>query len=51
MRLAPAAIRHHADLASAIEVARGQSVTTHAAAASVDACSFLRNSWSARSTE
>jgi ADP-ribosyl-[dinitrogen reductase] hydrolase len=41
MRLAPAAIRHYADLASAIEVARGQSVTTHAAAASVAACAFF----------
>jgi ADP-ribosylglycohydrolase len=41
MRLAPAAIRHYADFARAIEVARRQSVTTHAAAASVDACAFF----------
>jgi ADP-ribosyl-[dinitrogen reductase] hydrolase len=40
-RLAPVAIRHHADLASAIEVAQRQSLTTHAAAASVDACGFF----------
>jgi ADP-ribosylglycohydrolase len=44
MRLAPAAIRHYADFARAIEVARRQSVTTHAAAASVDACAFFAGS-------
>jgi ADP-ribosyl-[dinitrogen reductase] hydrolase len=41
MRLAPVAIRHHADRTRAIEVARRQSVTTHAAPASVDACAFF----------
>jgi ADP-ribosylglycohydrolase len=41
MRLAPVAIRHHADRTRAIEVARRQSVTTHAAPACVDACAFF----------
>ncbi len=41
MRLAPVAIRHHCDRARAIDVARRQSVTTHAAPAAVDACAFF----------
>ena len=41
MRLAPAAIRHHHDRARAIDVARRQSATTHAALAAVDACAFF----------
>ncbi len=41
MRLAPAAIRHHANRTRAIDVARRQSVTTHAARTVVDACTFF----------
>ena len=41
MRLAPAAIRHHANGTRAIDVARRQSVTTHAARTAVDACAFF----------
>jgi ADP-ribosyl-[dinitrogen reductase] hydrolase len=41
MRLAPAAIRHHGDRMRAIDVARRQSVTTHAAPAAIDACTFF----------
>jgi len=41
MRLAPVAIRHHSDRTRAIDVARRQSVTTHAAPACVDACAFF----------
>jgi ADP-ribosyl-[dinitrogen reductase] hydrolase len=41
MRLAPAAIRHHGDHERAIDVARRQSLTTHAAPTAVDACAFF----------
>src|SRR5258708_26817910 len=41
MRLAPVAIRHHGDRTRAVDVARRQSVTTHAAPAAVDACAFF----------
>jgi ADP-ribosyl-[dinitrogen reductase] hydrolase len=41
MRLAPVVIRHHADRGKAVEVARRQSLTTHAAPACVDACGFF----------
>jgi ADP-ribosyl-[dinitrogen reductase] hydrolase len=41
MRLAPAAIRHHANRTRATDVARQQSVTTHAARTAVDACAFF----------
>jgi len=41
MRLAPVAIRHHRDRTHAVDVARRQSVTTHAAPAAVDACAFF----------
>lgn len=38
MRLSPAVIRHHRDPQTAIDIARRQSITTHAAAEAVDAC-------------
>jgi ADP-ribosyl-[dinitrogen reductase] hydrolase len=41
MRLAPVAIRHHGDRTRAIELARRQSVTTHATPAAVGACAFF----------
>lgn len=41
MRLAPVVIRHHARRAHAIDRARRQSRTTHAAAAAVDACALF----------
>ena len=41
MRLAPIAIRWHADRELAKEAAREQSKTTHAAPAAVDACEFF----------
>jgi ADP-ribosyl-[dinitrogen reductase] hydrolase len=41
MRLAPVAIFRHSDRAAAEEIARGQSVITHGAAAAVEACTFL----------
>ena len=41
MRLAPVAIRYHSDRAMAIEAARRQSATTHAAPATVDGCAYF----------
>lgn len=41
MRLAPAAIRYHADRRKAVDAARRQSATTHAAPAAVDACALF----------
>ncbi len=41
MRLAPTVIRHHGDRVKAIDGARRQSVTTHAASAAVDACALF----------
>jgi ADP-ribosyl-[dinitrogen reductase] hydrolase len=41
MRLAPAAIRHHANRTRAIDIAGRQSVTTHAARTAIDACAFF----------
>jgi ADP-ribosyl-[dinitrogen reductase] hydrolase len=41
MRLAPVAIRYHGDRAKAIEVARRQSATKHAAPAAMDACALF----------
>jgi ADP-ribosyl-[dinitrogen reductase] hydrolase len=41
MRLAPVAIRHYSDRAKAIEIARRQSATTHAAPAAIDACALF----------
>ena len=40
MRLSPVAIRYWGDAAQAADVARRQSVTTHAAPAAVEACAF-----------
>jgi ADP-ribosyl-[dinitrogen reductase] hydrolase len=40
MRLAPVAVRHHADEALAMSVARHQSETTHAAEACLEACAW-----------
>src|SRR5262249_48233830 len=40
MRVAPVAIRWHGEPAKAAEAARTQSVTTHAASASVDGCAY-----------
>jgi len=41
MRLAPVAVRHHADETLAMEVARRQSETTHAAEACLEACAWF----------
>lgn len=41
MRLAPVAVRWHADAKSAMAAAREQSVTTHAAPAAVDGCAYF----------
>jgi len=41
MRLAPVAVRWHADADSAVAAAREQSATTHAAAAAVDGCAYF----------
>ncbi len=41
MRLAPVAIRHHADREKAMSIARRQSRTTHGAEEAVDACAFF----------